>query len=56
MCWDLISRKVSVLGKYKSLKGRDEAAEAGMGDSLQSPVTCIVKEFQTLFKGICETV
>ena len=38
MCWDLISRKVSVLGKYKSLKGRDEAAEAGMGDSLQSPV------------------
>lgn len=43
-------QKVSVLGKYKSLKGRDEAAEAGMGDSLQSPVTCIVKEFQTFIQ------
>ena len=56
VCWDLISKKVSVLGKYISLKGRDEAAEAGMGDSLPSSVTCIVKEFQTLFKGICETI
>ena len=43
-----------MLGLYKSLNGgggRDKAAEAGMGDIMQSPVICMVKEFWTLFQG-----